>query len=444
MFATPLAISALALALSAEGIGIEPPIQPVQLISHVHGKSEPVWDAFNAQISADGNTIVFTSAADDLIDGADTNGHRDVFLYDLGCERMVRISDSVAGAEGNADSSSGSVSGDGRYVAFSSHASNLVPGDGNAEGDVFLLDRDTGQLRRISAAPNTIPRPRKEGSYAPRISADGRFVAFTSNTDTLVSGDDNRTNDVYLYEIASGRIELGSRAADGGFADSNSGHAEISADGRRLLFTSMASDLLGAPSDRGHLYLRDRLTGITEMVDRAPNGQPSDGDRSDMMYALSGDGRYAAFTSRSARLWPGTWSARVLFLRDTQLGTLRPITAAPGDAMNNWYSATPALSYDGLWLAYMSGNASLDLSMRHRSLFLRKLEGDTLALTPTDGNTLEGTSWFPSLSADGNRVVFESNSRDLIPGVSDGGRAIYLFDYGGGGSAKCVPRAGGR
>lgn len=122
MFATPLAISALALALSAEGIGIEPPIQPVQLISHVHGKSEPVWDAFNAQISADGNTIVFTSAADDLIDGADTNGHRDVFLYDLGCERMVRISDSVAGAEGNADSSSGSVSGDGRYVAFSSHA----------------------------------------------------------------------------------------------------------------------------------------------------------------------------------------------------------------------------------------------------------------------------------------------------------------------------------
>lgn len=425
--------SALALTVATGGIGIEPPVEPIQLVSRVYGQSTPAADVSRPRISAGGGYVVFESRADDLTEAADLNERRDVFLYDIGCDRMDRISDAAGGAQANGDSHVASVSGDGRYVAFASYASNLVPGDSNGAEDVFLLDRATGGLRRISAAPAGNPRPRVEGSGGPQVSDDGRFVVFMSQTDTLVAGDDNRSDDVFVYEIASGRLELVNRAADGGFADQGGGHPRISADGRRVVFVSTSSDLLGTNGDRGHLYLRDRATGITEMIDRAADGTPSDGDRSDMMYALSGDGRYVAFTSRSSRLWPGAWSGRALFLRDTGLDTLRPITTAPGDAMNNGYALLPALNHNAHWLAFTAGNGDFPPGIYQRSLYLRKVEGDHFALTPEDSNDIRNISWFASLSADAARLAFESNSREVMPGVSNGHSAIYVMDFGGAG-----------
>jgi Tol biopolymer transport system component len=167
------------------------------------GQSRPAYDASSGapSISADGRIVAFHSSVDDLVTG-DTNGAFDIFIYDLNTAQRTLVSRRSDGAQGNAGSLNPSLSADGRYVAFQSEADNLVDGDDNNLTDIFIHDRQTGQTtlasRDVGGAPG------RGSSFEPSMAAGGGHVAFWSDAD-LVTGDVNGLYDVFLFDRAAER-----------------------------------------------------------------------------------------------------------------------------------------------------------------------------------------------------------------------------------------------
>jgi Tol biopolymer transport system component len=199
-------------------------------------------DSWGGAMSADGRFVVFQSSASNLVPG-DTNGADDIFVHDREKGTTERVSVSKAGKGGNHSSYEGSISADGRYVAFMSSATNLVPGDTSSlRNDVFLYDRKQKTIQRVSISPTG--REGNNTSGSPSISADGRYVAFLSHASNLVSGDTNRMADVFVRDLKTGVTRRVSLNAKGEQADKESLMLDLSGDGRWVAFMSMATNLV--------------------------------------------------------------------------------------------------------------------------------------------------------------------------------------------------------
>jgi Tol biopolymer transport system component len=150
-------------------------------------------------ISPDGGYVAFQSFAGNLVED-DTNGTTDVFVHDLSSGETTRVSNGMAGTDPNGDSGIPAISGDGRYVAFQSYASNLVPGDTNMTVDVFRHDRTTGETQRVSVGDDgeQANGPSNDPGEDPSISTDGRYVCFASAATNLVDDDTNNAYDVFV------------------------------------------------------------------------------------------------------------------------------------------------------------------------------------------------------------------------------------------------------
>jgi Tol biopolymer transport system component len=198
-------------------------------------------DAVVTAISGDGNRIVFWSAAANLVP-EDTNGCADVFVRDLAAGTTTRVSCSSAGLQGDADSTRAAISADGRFVAFESRASTLVPADTNASPDVFVRDLQTGLTTRVSLSSGGDQADGPSGS--PSISGDGRKVGFESGAANLVANDSNDCSDVFVHDRNNGQTRRAS--IDSASAQSNgpSRNASISGDGRQVAFDSDATNLV--------------------------------------------------------------------------------------------------------------------------------------------------------------------------------------------------------
>lgn len=211
-------------------------------------------------ISADGRLIAFQSQASNLVPG-DANGAWDVFVHDREAGTTERISTATGGVEGDGDSLGPEISADGHHVAFYSRASNLVPGDRNDAEDVFVHDREARITERVSV---TVAGAEGDlGSFVPTISADGRLVAYESFATNLVPGDANAETDIFVHEREARTTERVSVAADGGELNGRSMRAGVSADGRLVAFDSYASNLVpGNPEEGVDVYVRDRGPAI--------------------------------------------------------------------------------------------------------------------------------------------------------------------------------------
>ena len=236
-----------------------------------------------------------------------------VLVVAAGCSWIERASVSGSDAQGNALSSDPALSADGRHVAFTSAASNLVPGDTNGVTDVFVRDVVTKAVDRVSVP---MAGGQSNGQSAlPAISADGRYVAFHSTATNLVAADSNGTSDVFVRDRQSGSIERASVASDGTQGTGIYVRASISADGRYVAFTASGGGALdpSMPAHaRGGAYVRDRQGATTRHVARAvddvPPGQdPPNGSSGDA--TVSADGRYVAFWSRATNLVSGAGCA---------------------------------------------------------------------------------------------------------------------------------------
>jgi Tol biopolymer transport system component len=225
------------------------PWHVVQLVSVASDGTQGNSHSVSPSISADGRYVAFSSLASNLVPG-DTNGKQDIFVHDRLTGQTTRVSVASDGTQGNGDSDFASISADGRYVAFSSLASNLVAGDTNGTWDVFVHDRLTGQTTRVSVASDGTQG--NEDSIGVEISADGRYVAFTSLASNLVAGDTNGTWDVFVHDRLTGQTTRVSVASDGTEGNGHSLYGlSISADGRYVAFASVASNLVSGDANGG-------------------------------------------------------------------------------------------------------------------------------------------------------------------------------------------------
>jgi Tol biopolymer transport system component len=402
-------------------------------VSVATGGGQANFDSFDPSISADGRYVAFTSNATNLVSG-DTNGDWDIFVHDRQTGQTTRVSVATGGGQANLASLDPSISADGRYVAFVSAATNLVSGDTNNFQDIFVHDRQTGQTTRVSVASDGTQA--NGHSYDPSISADGRYVAFASLASNLVSGDTNGAWDVFVHDRQTGETTRVSVASDGtqaiGFFFGSS--PSISADGRYVAFDSWATNLVsGDTNDKPDVFVHDRQTGQTTRVSVSSDGTQANNGAN--YPSISADGRYVAFESSSTNLVSGdTNSVTDIFVHDRQTGqTTRVSVSSDGTQANGgpgWSGKTSSISADGRYVAFhsyadnlVSGdtNSATDIFVHDRQTGVT-----TRVSIASDGTQANGFSSSPSISADGRYVAFMSGATNLVSGDTNNARDVFV------------------
>ena len=310
-------------------------------IPFTRGTREPV-------ISLGGRVVAFTSSAANLVAG-DSNNAADVFVHHLGSGTTLRVSVGRGGEEANGTSENPSVSANGRYVAFTSEASNIVDGDTNEAWDIFVHDLVKERTTRVSLSDegDQIPGPGNVNT-CPSLSPDGRFVAFTSSG-RVVGADGDDQPDVYLHDIQKHRTEIVSLASDGtheklpgtGSSTCGWGGRAVGRGARVIAFGSTVSDMVPTDSTLGEdVFVHDRKTARTERISVTSDG--TEGDAISGGSSLSADGRFVVFHGGSANLdgsgstldpvsaLLGNTTDSDVFLHDRRMGTTEVISRPHG------------------------------------------------------------------------------------------------------------------
>jgi Tol biopolymer transport system component len=384
-------------------------------------------------LSPDGRFVVFTSAANDLVPGGNNFPSLNVFLRDRLNGTTVLASGSVSGTGGgNGNSMLGRTSTNGQFVVFQSDASDLVPNDTNGVTDIFVRDLVAGTMVLVSVSMNG--GPANGASTDPVMTPDGRFVAFISSASNLVPGDANGIQDVFVRDLVAGTNYLVSVNA---IAPSNSANPimampVLTPDGRYVAFFSSATNLVFAvpAASSGEVYVYDRVAGTTTwastnaaaMVTAALglSGVPAYHPR------LSDDGRYIAFKAGSLA---STGAAMIL-----RYDTVAAATTAVNSNGVGWYiesddSSGPEMTPDGRFIAFVrhEGTSSLIYSSVH--VWDAQGAADTLVSDNGSGVPTNTTSYMPAISANGRLVAFLSNATNLAANpVATNSFHIYLRD----------------
>lgn len=403
----------------------------------------PPGTSSEVAMAADGRTLAFSSAADDLAPGNDNghnvNGYDDIFVYDTGSGALTQLSLAADGAPGNRWSRGPAISADGRYVAFYSWASNLVPDDTNAVQDLFVVDRQRGLTSRLSVSAAGAQANDRSGDSEPgtrpAISADGRFVAYHAAASNLVADDTNRATDVFVYDRfanTTARISVNS-AGEPGNGDSR--HPALSGDGRYVAFQS-AADNLGPLRGANHtqIYVHDRQTGATETVSFGADGLPGNGDSTHP--ALSADGRLVAFQSLASNLVAqDTNRVEDIFVYDRETGITTRVSLASTGTQGDGPSYAATLSPDGRYVGFASDAANLvagDTNGVADAFVHDRAAGHTSRISVGVGGTWQGiqgngpVQGAPALAAGGQLVAFVSAARNLITPDGAPGVGVYL------------------
>lgn len=399
-------------------------------------KNKPAaGQSYAPAISKDGRYVAFDSAATDLVAG-DTNSRNDVFVRDRVTKRTTRISVSSQGAQGNGGSFTPSISGDGRWVAFVSDATNLAAGeDTNNEPDVFLHDRRTRRTTKLSVA---IDGRETTGGSGPQISRDGRFVVYNVGTPLRANGTDEDLAGMFVYDTRTGKRERLGRIA--GF------DMTISAGGRYIAFASEARDLVPGDTNRkADCFLYDRRTKKVTRVSlggsKALGGGwfagKAQGTKESTGPVISHNGRYVAFVSTATTLVPGdTNKVDDVFVRDLRTGATRRVSVGANGKQANGVSGGPAMSSDGRMLVYLSQATNLvagDTTAFDYDVFridLRTGEVDRVNVGPRGAQADGPTSSFPAISADGRAITFGSRASNLVAGDRNGHDDVFVRLYG--------------
>jgi hypothetical protein len=364
-------------------------------------------------ISDDGRYVAFGSDASNLV-SEDTNGTGDIFIHDRSTGVTTRVSVRSNGAQANGGSSSPAISGDGRFVAFYSDASDLLNGDTNGFADIFVHDRQTGQTTRVSVSSSGVEAnaPPPDDYVVVSISDEGRFVAFYSDASNLVDGDTNNETDIFVHDLQTGRTVRASVASDGAEANGSSSYPNISGDGRYVTFSSGATNLVpGDTNGKADVFVRDLQAGTTTRVSVNSRGEQAEGGGSSP--DISGDGRYVVFLSASGNLDPRAdeYNKDLVYVHDRQGGqTTLASVYSEGGLLTVGLLDQPAISRDGRYVAFSFYDKGENQGIM--DIWVRDLQSG-ISIEAAAGNA---SSFGSSLSASGSVVAFWSGATNLVSG----------------------------
>lgn len=394
--------------------------------SGVQGDSHSVQHS----LSANGRFIAFDSEASNLVLG-DTNNRSDIFVRDTQTEQTTLVSVASDGTQSNDDSFVPSISADGRFVAFHSHANNLVPEDADFDADIFVHDLLTGVTTIVSV--DSAGNQSSGFNGRPSISATGRFVAFDSYASDLVLGDTNGDSDTFVHDRQTGVTTCVSVDSLG--TPVGGGEPSISADGRFVAFASGDAGHLVPGDSNGFadIFVRDQIAGQTTRVSVDSTGAQSNG--SSAYPSMSADGHWIAFRFDGSNLVPGDtngfWD---IFAHNTQTGLTVRVSVDSAAMQSNNYSSYPSISADGRFVAYSSYASNLVAgdSNQQEDVFVRDVQSGTTARVSVASGGSEGDFYSsePSISTDGRYVVFHSGASNLLPGDTNGCLDIFMRDRG--------------
>ncbi|MCC6500114.1 MAG: hypothetical protein IT313_07595 [Anaerolineales bacterium] len=374
-------------------------------------------------ISGDGRFVAFESDASNLVPN-DTNASTDIFVKDRQTGEVTRVSVDSAGSQADQGSGGATISADGRFVAFVSDASNLVANDTNGMTDVFVRDRQLGITARVSVSSSG-EQANALSDFPLAISSDGRYVVFNSDATNLVANDTNGVTDVFLRDTQTGVTERVSIASDGSQANNSSSSPSISASGQFVTFTSNASNLISDDTNNASdVFVRDRATGATTRVSVNTSGEQA--DKASRSPAISGDGRYVVFLSKSTNFAPGTgdFSGKdFVFLRDRQTGQTTLVSVYSDEIiMTAGLLDQPAISSDGRYAAFSFYDKGDNNGIMN--IWVRDLQAGTSTLVKYGNDSSFGASF----SANGGIVAFWSNASNLVAGDANETADIFAYE----------------
>ena len=409
-------VRAIAVAISLIGAL---PVDAAELVSVGLGGVPGNSYSYYPSLSADGRFVGFASGATNLIVG-DTNGTDDGFLRNREDGRTLRPTLSSSETQANGPSYLPLVSGSGRFVAFVSEASNLVSGDTNGVGDVFLRDRKPPQTtRRVSVSSAGVQGDGESGGFGSAISANGRWIAFASAASNLVPGDTNGEPDIFLHDAANGTTTRVSVATGGTQANGDSFLPALSANGRYIVFTSDASNLVANDANGAlDIFLHDRTTQVTSRVSLGAGGVQANG--MSHFGAISADARYVAFDSDATNLIPGGSSLRNVYARDRVTGKVTRLSVSLPGSRTEGGGSQPVISADGRYVAFQSDARNLVPGDTNGRTDIFVCDRQTGIITRVNlgpgGAQANDNSQNAAISANGAYVAFMSYATNLIPG----------------------------
>lgn len=327
-------------------------------------------------ISDNGRYVVFQSRASNLVAG-DNNGQRDVFVRDLTAQKTWLVNVNNAGQAGQGPSNHGVISANGRYVAFESHARNLIANDQNFNPKIFLHDLQTHTTKLVSNNDLQNGSLVSGGSFLPKISADGNVIVFESFRRLSTADANNANRDVYVRDMRKTKPALVSISSTGGPANSTSFDPNISDNGRFVVFESLASNLTTTDKDPSSIpdltdldnkdvFRRDLVTGKTVLVSfNFQNTRSAVGESRNI--AVSANGRIVSWESQSKNLTAGfverndSTFAFDIFRRDMVTGVTTLVSGRRGSATQSSNNGAnfPVVSSDGRFISFHSTSDDL-------------------------------------------------------------------------------------
>ncbi len=427
------------------------------LVSRALGSATVTADDFSYPdgISADGRFVLFNSTASNIVSGVtDANGTYDLFVFDrlLGSSSLISRSSISAQQTANSFTLTGTMSPDGRWVAFSSYATDVVSGlsDNNNNTDIFLLDRSTGVLKLVSRLQGQSTVTANGTSQQRALSSDGRFVLFATNSTNIVPGqsDSNGQDDVFLFDRVSGTSQLVSRAstAPGTTGNSISAPIGLSANGEWVLFDSAANNLINTVTDTNSAYdvfVFNRVSQQTALISRDSSNPSNTANGHSRAKAISADGQSIVLASMGTNLVAGVVDANgaqdaVLFDRSNSTAILLSRSFGSATTTANAASTVASVSANGnavtldseatdLIGSLTDANDSSDVFLFDRSNGSNTLASRAFADIRMTGNRESSTK---VMSRDGRWVVYTSLSTNVIEGMADSNDVedVFLFD----------------
>ena len=413
------------------------------------GRPEEEADSNSMQpaVTGDGHFVVFASDATDLIN-EEFSGGRAVYLKNIRTGETVSVSSDEAGGMADGDSEYPAISADGRYVAFQSTATSLVPEAGggdciSSEGldtqcsHIYLKDLETGAVTLVST--DSDGKPARGNSIHPAISADGRYVAFRSSAENLVAGDGNGTADIFVKDTRTGFTTLVSSDSDGASADNASDLPSVSADGRVIAFKSLASNLVSVDGNGSpDVFIKDRETGITTLVSSDSEGSPGNKASGYQALAIAAGGDFVVFESEATNLSGADDNRkRDVFVKNIQTGGTTLVSSdAAGTAGDDDSFASVSISADGRYIAFGSNATNLVPGgvASKENVFIKDITTGAVTLVSADatGVPANGGSEVIAIAGGAGYAAFVSAATNLVEGDTNGKDDIFLKELSSG------------